>query len=187
MASEILVDGARNCEMALQKLAEIQGYENCCSYIETYLPYLIHQWLCLQYNVDDFPFLLVNCGSKKDFYREHFEILITELLMFKDIDNAKRVAMTLGQDWLEVLKLCIPRIVVFILPQFAASQRGETASEHVKKRTAHATACYTLLTDQAGKEMVDKCIGNNLDVIVVNILLCLYDLEDDKFMKTAVI
>ncbi|XP_062581169.1 serine-protein kinase ATM-like, partial [Saccostrea cucullata] len=35
--------------------------------------------------------------------------------------------------------------------------------------------------------MVDKCIGNNLDVIVVNILLCLYDLEDDKFMKTAVI
>lgn len=86
-------------------------------------------------------------------FREHYEILITELVMFKHIDTARSVAASLDRDWLEVLKLCIPKIVVFILPQFAASRSGETSNDQVKKRTAHATACYDLLAEQATKEV----------------------------------
>lgn len=87
--------------------------------------------------------------------------------MFKHIDTARSVAASLDRDWLEVLKLCIPKIVVFILPQFAASRSGETSNDQVKKRTAHATACYDLLAEQATKEvtalfifflMLDTCI-----------------------------
>lgn len=89
----------------------------------------------------------------KDIFREHYEVLITELVMFKEVDTAKRVVATLNRDWLEVLKLCIPKIVVFILPQFAASRSGETSNEQVKKRTAHATACYDLLAEQVTKEV----------------------------------
>lgn len=73
--------------------------------------------------------------------------------MFKHIDTARSVAASLDRDWLEVLKLCIPKIVVFILPQFAASRSGETSNDQVKKRTAHATACYDLLAEQATKEV----------------------------------
>lgn len=93
-------------------------------------------------------------------FREHYEILITELVMFKHIDMAKSVAASLDRDWLEVLKLCIPKILVFILPQFAASRSGETSNDQVKKRTAHATACYELLAKQATKEVIDlfSCI-----------------------------
>lgn len=79
--------------------------------------------------------------------------MITELVMFKHIDMAKTVAASLDRDWLEVLKLCIPKILVFILPQFAASRSGETSNDQVKKRTAHATACYELLAKQATKEV----------------------------------
>lgn len=89
----------------------------------------------------------------RDIFREHYEVLITELVMFKEVDTAKRVVATLNRDWLEVLKLCIPKIVVFILPQFAASRSGETSNEQVKKRTAHATACYDLLAEQVTKEV----------------------------------
>lgn len=73
--------------------------------------------------------------------------------MFKHIDTAKSVTASLDRDWLEVLKLCIPKIVVFILPQFAASRSGETSNDQVKKRTAHASACYDLLAEQATKEV----------------------------------
>lgn len=53
----------------LHKLAKVQGFENEKSYIQTYLPYLIHQWLCLQYSMEDFPFQLAFCDSKHSFYR----------------------------------------------------------------------------------------------------------------------
>lgn len=53
----------------LHKLAKVQGFENEKSYIQTYLPYLIHQWLCLQYSMEDFPFQVAFCDSKHSFYR----------------------------------------------------------------------------------------------------------------------
>lgn len=87
------------------------------------------------------------------YFSKHYEILISELIMFKDVETAKKVGMTVSSDWQKVLILCIPRVVVFILPQFAASRSGETSNEQVKKRTAHATACYDLLAEQATKEV----------------------------------
>ena len=36
-------------------------------------------------------------------------------------------------------------------------------------------------------QVVDKSIVSNLDIIVVNILLCLYDREEDEFIKTPII
>lgn len=53
----------------LHKLAKVQGFENEKSYIQTYLPYLIHQWLCLQYSLEEFPFHVAFCDSKHSFYR----------------------------------------------------------------------------------------------------------------------
>jgi ataxia telangiectasia mutated family protein len=88
------------------------------------------------------------------YFREHYEVLISELLMFRDVDTAKRVSVTVSDDWPTVLKQCIPRVLVFILPQFAASRSGETSNEQVKKRTAHATACYDLLAEQVTKEVI---------------------------------
>ncbi|XP_048753406.2 serine-protein kinase ATM-like isoform X2 [Ostrea edulis] len=178
---------AEKIKMILQKLAKVQGYESGGSYVKTYLPYMIHQWLCVQYSMEEFPFQVAFCHSKENFYSKHYEILISELIMFKDVETAKKVGMTVSSDWQKVLILCIPRVVVFILPQFAASRSGETSNEQVKKRTAHATACYDLLAEQATKEVVNKCIVTKLDVIVVNILLCLYDCEEDEFIKTPVI
>lgn len=50
-----------------------------------------------------------------NFFREYYEILIIELVMFKYIDIVRSVAVSFDRDWLEVLKLCILKIVVFIL------------------------------------------------------------------------
>ena len=53
-----------------------------------------------------------------------------------------------------MLRDCIPKILVHILPLFAASKLGETGEdEQVKRRTSKATACYDLLTREISKEV----------------------------------
>ena len=86
--------------------------------------------------------------------RSYMPVVIPELVVNKDLKTVQEIAAALDRDWKEMLRDCIPKILVHILPLFAASKLGETGEdEQVKRRTSKATACYDLLTREISKEV----------------------------------
>ena len=86
--------------------------------------------------------------------RSYLSVVIPELVVNKDLKTVQEIAAALDRDWKEMLRDCIPKILVHILPLFAASKLGETGEdEQVKRRTSKATACYDLLTREISKEV----------------------------------
>jgi hypothetical protein len=58
------------------------------------------------------------------------------------------------ESWNLVLKQCIAKTVIHMLPWFAVASCHETThDEALKKKVSHATACYGLLTKEATKEV----------------------------------
>ena len=74
--------------------------------------------------------------------------------MAKNVRAAKEVVTEMKESWNLVLKQCIAKTVIHMLPLFAvASCRETTHDEAFKKKVSHATACYDLLTKEATKEV----------------------------------
>ncbi|CAC5396816.1 ATM [Mytilus coruscus] len=179
----------RECDIeikqVLQKVSYILGYKDGHHYMSYHIPYVLNQWLGLNYPVAEFPYQLAFCSSLKNFYRDFCLVIIPQLIMKKNVLDAKEVVTEIKGSWNVILRQCIPHTVIYMLPLFAVANTGNaTVDETLKKRTAHATACYDLLTKEATKEVVEKTIVSCLDEIVVNILKCLYDPEED-FVKTG--
>ncbi|XP_063405374.1 serine-protein kinase ATM-like [Mytilus trossulus] len=169
----------------LKKVSSLLGYKDGHHYMSYHLPYVLNQWLGLNYPVAEFPYQLAFCSSLQNFYRDFYLVIIPQLIMKKNILDAKEVVTEIKGSWDIILRQCIPHTVIYMLPLFAVADTGNAPSdETLKKRTAHATACYDLLTREATKEVVEKTIVSCLDEIVVNILKCLYDPEED-FVKTG--
>ena len=81
-------------------------------------------------------------------------MLIPEFVINKDLQTVQEIASSLERDWKEILRECVPKILVHILPLFAASRLGETGDdENVKRRTSKATACYDLLIKEISNEV----------------------------------
>ncbi|KAL3883922.1 hypothetical protein ACJMK2_030148 [Sinanodonta woodiana] len=169
----------------LDKVSAVLVYRSSVFLIESHLPYLLHQWYALKYVTGEFPYQLL-CPSPIEFYRKYHSVLVPELVMSKDLTTVHTIAKEIGSDGQELLCQCIPRIVVYILPLFAASTSVESASqENVKKRTAHATACYDLLTREISQEAIENGILMNLEDIVVNVLMCLYDHSEEEDVMSS--
>lgn len=74
--------------------------------------------------------------------------------MVKNVRAAKEVVTEMKELWNLVLKQCIAKTVIHMLPLFAvASCHDTTLDEALKKKTSQATACYDLLTKEATKEV----------------------------------
>ncbi|XP_033740359.1 serine-protein kinase ATM-like [Pecten maximus] len=172
----------------IQKVSEILQFKDGHAFMADHLPYLLHQWLGLGYPVAEFPHQMAFCKTKQHFYKDHYKVIIPELIMKKNMADAKEIVVAMGGNWTETLTTCIPKVVVHILPLFAATRLGEVSGdETVQRRTAHATQCYDLLSQEATREVLETTIVSKLDQIVVNILMCLYDTDTDEFIQTGVI
>ncbi|XP_021355309.1 serine-protein kinase ATM-like isoform X2 [Mizuhopecten yessoensis] len=172
----------------IQKVSKILQFKDGHAFMADHLPYLLHQWLGLGYPVTEFPHQMAFCNTKQQFYKDHYKVIIPELIMKKNMADAKEMVVAMGSKWMETLTACIPNVVVHILPLFAATRLGEmSADETVRRRTAHATLCYDLLSKEATREVLEMTIVSNLDQIVVNILMCLYDTDTDDFIQTGII
>ena len=80
--------------------------------------------------------------------------MIPELVVNKDLQTVQEIALSLDQDWKEILRDCVPKILVHILPLFAASRLSETGEDEiVKRRTSKATACYDMLISEISNEV----------------------------------
>ncbi|ESO89357.1 hypothetical protein LOTGIDRAFT_229208 [Lottia gigantea] len=165
----------------LCKIASKLGYKNVSSFLTSHLPYLINQWLQLCYPIAEFPYQLLQLTDIKEFYRRYQTILIPELFMKKDMGSIEKLCGDIEENMNDIIISCIPRITIYILPLFAASSSKELQSDvNVRKRIALATASYEKLCQLITKDTLSKRISENIDVIVVNVLMCLHNDTDSK-------
>lgn len=96
--------------------------------------------------------------------------------MAKNVRAAKEVVTEMKEVWNLVLKQCIPKTVIHMLPWFAVASCDDTThDEALKKKASHAAACYDLLTKEATKE-VNLRNSNDLTLIFSLYVMSINDL-----------
>ncbi|WAR09126.1 ATM-like protein [Mya arenaria] len=98
------------------KVSTFLGYTSLEQFVTSHLPYLIHRWLQLEFPIKKFPYHLLNCSDRTQFYRDHLDALIPELVVFKALPAIKEISVSLGATHKDILQSLIPRIVTHILP-----------------------------------------------------------------------
>ncbi|XP_070188647.1 serine-protein kinase ATM-like [Littorina saxatilis] len=170
----------KNVDIALvskitRKMSSALGYETSSDYLSCHLPFVVNQWLDLDYALTAFPHRLLECNGLKHFYNDHTKVLVPQLFVHKCSDTLADLAQKLELSVVDVLRNCLPSILVHILPVFATSKIQSSGSNvpGTQQQLRNATTCYDLLVKQLGKETIDKSIEHQLGNIVVNILSCL--------------
>ena len=81
--------------------------------------------------------------------------------MRKDVDSLTALAESLSTSLSSLLEAASPKILIHILPLFAASKaEGGVTDRDVQRRVQHANSCYELLTSHVANEVTlcDPCI-----------------------------
>ncbi|XP_006815117.1 serine-protein kinase ATM-like [Saccoglossus kowalevskii] len=145
------------------------------SFLDSHLGYIISKWLEVGYDINDMPFRLFSCTTRKQFFKQHFKVMIPYIIMNNKIELVQTLGAELQTDWKQLLVECFPQIIVHIIPTFAHTREGEDFSNEQKKRKAHASQVLTTLQDILTQEVVEKLIQSHLDEIVVVLLMTLHE------------
>ncbi|XP_033125672.1 serine-protein kinase ATM-like [Anneissia japonica] len=157
-------------------------YPSPLDFLLSHLGFLISQWLDVGYHVFDFPYQLFNCNTRAEFFTKYHHCIIPFLVMccnnLEDVDSISKEIQTTTK---QLLQDDFPQCIVHILPLFAhVPQDDEAASASHIERKAQATACFHRLEEVLGKKEIDQLIQRNLDIIVVELLLMLYDESNES-------
>ncbi|XP_071956069.1 serine-protein kinase ATM-like [Antedon mediterranea] len=152
------------------------SYPSSLAFLQSHLGFLISQWLDVGYHIFEFPYQLIDCRTKAEFFTKYHRTIIPYLVMYRDnFDHVDKIAKEIGMTTQQLIQEDFPQCIVHILPLFAHVQEDEANNmSHVEKK-AQATASFKLLEEILGKREIDQLIQSNLDTIVVELLLMLYD------------
>ncbi|KAH9504406.1 hypothetical protein Btru_063525 [Bulinus truncatus] len=156
-------------------------YPDIKTYIESHLPYLIHNWLdpeVVNSPIEHFPFYLLNFSLAKDFIRAYQDLIVTETLITKmNLDPVISVLNVVSIEFHQGLLAALPQILIHILPLFAAKHSpGEQVPYKLLKK---ATDCYDILKLELSEQEINGCVSENLGFIIMRVLNCLYLNRDD--------
>lgn len=89
------------------------------------------------------------------FNSDHTKVLVPQLFVHKCSDTLADLAQKLELSVVDVLRNCLPSILVHILPVFATSKIQSSGSNvpGTQQQLRNATTCYDLLVKQLGKEV----------------------------------
>ncbi|CAH1798625.1 unnamed protein product, partial [Owenia fusiformis] len=154
----------------LCEISRLRGYKNFGIYMQSHLSYILHRWLD-NHKLHIFPYQLANCTSLENFFRCNYQAIVPYLAMNRDQTGLKALCDVIQTTPEDLLLECTPRILVHILPLFAANKHCSLKGKEVNQ----ATKCYDWLIKQITVEAVKSCILKHMDEIVVDILMTLYD------------
>ncbi|XP_076466353.1 serine-protein kinase ATM-like [Babylonia areolata] len=159
----------------LKKMSAALGYQATSTYLCNHLPYLVNEWLKMDYALDTFPYTLLECDGRHSFYSGHYKTLAPLLVVQGSTDALSSLAEELEMSVQDVLMSSLPAILVHILPVFAVSKMSTSSGSvsAIQRRLTNATACYDSLVEQLSKETIERSIVNQLGNIVVSTLGCL--------------
>lgn len=89
-------------------------------YARHHLPYLAREWLQHGYEVDAFPFSLLECTSAETFIRENIDILVPVFFECDQIGQLDHLAKACTKDVPQLLQEAFPTLMAYIFPCIAA-------------------------------------------------------------------
>lgn len=91
------------------------------------------------------------------FYRNHYKVLVPVLLMKQSHQGLATVAGQLHVNETSLLKRCLPRVLVLILPKFAMATKAPSQVDRDAQRGHHlATKVYDTVVQAISKEVSRK-------------------------------
>ena len=126
---------AFNVVQALYLLASHLGYSSVRNFLEVHLDFLIFSWLEAKQPLSSYPFKLHSFSSRTEFFQTYRKAALPYALLHPDTQQLEHISGELGCDWVELLRGCLPRCMVFILPVFAKQERiiAETMSQEERE------------------------------------------------------
>ena len=79
-----------------------------------------------------------------------FTVLVPVLIMRQSMEDVQKVARRLKTEDLDLLKYCLPKVIIHILPRFANSNQTDRDSQ---RQHAQATKVYDMLIEMVQKEV----------------------------------
>jgi ataxia telangiectasia mutated family protein len=178
-----LYDGTTITEKALSLLASQLGYSSSKNFLELHLDFLISSWLESKQPLSSYPFRFHGFTSRTDFFQTYRRAVLPYALLHPDTQQLELIGGDVGCDWVELLKSCLPRCMVFILPVFAKQESpvAETMSQEEREgfqiEQRRAKRAHEILQS---KMSVSKILLSEIDNFIVELLLRIHEEQDGE-------
>ncbi|CAG9854398.1 unnamed protein product [Phyllotreta striolata] len=142
------------------------------SILEKYLLHIMKKWFEDGYSFDEFPFNLLNCTDKFDFYRKHFDDY-GYLIVLKAPDDLSSLANILTFTQEEIVEKTSAKILSHLI----CSDRDNCPKDSLSNNKIFAS-----YIEIVGAERLKQILNENLQDIVMEIL---NHLNDDQYISNT--
>ncbi|XP_063588203.1 serine-protein kinase ATM-like [Penaeus indicus] len=144
-------------------------------YVRHHLPYLAREWLQHGYEVDAFPFSLLECTSAEAFIRENIDILVPVFFECDQIGQLDHLAKACTKDVPQLLQEAFPTLMAYIFPCIAA-ETDEATKQHLQPAKIFAARKhYKFLEKTLGSDQLNTLLDKDIDKITLTLLKLVHD------------
>ncbi|XP_049852036.1 serine-protein kinase ATM isoform X1 [Schistocerca gregaria] len=137
------------------------------------LKYLFTHWCLSKYQVQEFPWLLLECSSEADFYTTHLKTIVPVLFFNRDLDIIEELCLKVGKDLKLVTEVCSPYIIGHLLPIFTMKNSKEMYNYNI----FNAEQLLKQLEKILSEDQVKCLLSENMDIVIVTIFRLLFDVH----------
>ncbi|GAB1602778.1 serine-protein kinase ATM-like [Argonauta hians] len=161
--------------LALTISARKLKYKTLQELMVFHLPFLLNKWLTDGFPIKKFPYQLLGCSSKVDFYRKCSSVCVPLIAVVRPQDRIQETLdHLLGENWLQSqLQNNLVILLVHILPYLAVQECTEVIEKKVRNKIAEAERNRQTFLQYFKNEDVEICLEKNISDFVVQLLLCL--------------
>ncbi|XP_049947955.1 serine-protein kinase ATM-like [Schistocerca serialis cubense] len=135
------------------------------------LKYLFTHWCLSKYQIQEFPWLLLECSSEADFYTTHLKTIVPILFFNRDLDIIEELCLKVGKDLKLVTEVCSPYIIGHLLPIFTMKNSKEMYNYNI----FNAEQLLKQLEKILSEDQVKCLLSENMDIVIVTIFRLLFD------------
>lgn len=152
---------------ALVQVSKILKNDSVSEFMEFHLSYLVSEWIKQKYKLEDFPFLLLQCKTLKQFYEKYYITLVSMLFYHHDISTIQILCKEINQNWIDILTVCLPQLLAQILPWFANATSKIIFNED-KQNQAYKS--HSLLENILTNKVLENILEKKLEEVIICLL-----------------
>ncbi|XP_069987249.1 serine-protein kinase ATM isoform X2 [Penaeus vannamei] len=156
------------------RVAESRG-KPLQKYVRHHLPYLAREWLQHGYDLDAFPFSLLECSSAEAFIRENINILVPVFFECDQIGQLDHLAKACAKDIPQLLREAFSTLMAYIFPCIAA-EADEATKQHLQPAKIFAARKhYKFMEKTLGSDQLNTLLDKDIDKITLTLLKLVHD------------
>ncbi|KAG8185655.1 hypothetical protein JTE90_008926 [Oedothorax gibbosus] len=143
----------------LDHISNCLGYESTKHFVEQHLIYILHKWIDEKFDLEEFPYSVLDKNSFGSFLSEYHRSIIPVIFFKEDIPSISVIAQKLELTNTEMLVACLPTLQARILSYCAIESKKE-----------HSAKFKSLLNSIVSHEITEKVFLSKLDDFVISLL-----------------